>query len=369
MRRTKYKIGRGLALDDLDLIVDDGSGVRSLLAKCSEEVMNRWQESWDSSENGRVTYEFAPDVRSSLKWTRWLNVGWLVGYILTEQLPRCDLLRLSPWLGDSSCRKDEAQPSPLSFVVVVVVVAVVVVVPHDLYHDAIDDEDERLETRRSAARRSRSSLLRVLLLLHQQQQQRSIKFRRRRDRLAREKKKKKKKKKKKNKNFQGRRKSSRTMPFFGLFSFHFFRGKCVRTCKKKKKKKKKDQKEKKKRFQRFKRRAAGASCEWFRSGLLLPSNAYGLVRKTPSVVGCAGLTVRVRGERRGTLGASNAYGLVLFVRRALTGGRRVRGHRPAEQQRHVSDAYGLVRATNPPVAAARTSKCEDSGSGTSVGAV
>ncbi|CAB0033460.1 unnamed protein product [Trichogramma brassicae] len=74
------------------------------------------------------------------------------------------------------------------------------------------------------------------------------------------------------------------------------------------------------RFKRFKRRAAGASCEWFRSGLLLPSNAYGLVRKTPSVVGCAGLTVRVRGERPWHVGASNAYGLVLFVRRALTGG-------------------------------------------------
>lgn len=28
-----------------------------------------------------------------------------------EQLPRCDLLRLSPWLGDSSCRLDET-PSP-----------------------------------------------------------------------------------------------------------------------------------------------------------------------------------------------------------------------------------------------------------------
>ncbi|KAG7196363.1 hypothetical protein KM043_000089 [Ampulex compressa] len=26
---------------------------------------------------------------------------------LLEQLPRCDLLRLSPWLGDSSCRLDE----------------------------------------------------------------------------------------------------------------------------------------------------------------------------------------------------------------------------------------------------------------------
>lgn len=24
-----------------------------------------------------------------------------------EQLPRCDLLRLSPWLGDSSCQIDE----------------------------------------------------------------------------------------------------------------------------------------------------------------------------------------------------------------------------------------------------------------------
>ncbi|KAL7289484.1 hypothetical protein TKK_0016672 [Trichogramma kaykai] len=45
--------------------------------------MNNWQEAWDSSENGRVTYEFAPDVRTSQKWNKCMNVGWLVGYILT----------------------------------------------------------------------------------------------------------------------------------------------------------------------------------------------------------------------------------------------------------------------------------------------
>ncbi|CAB0043331.1 unnamed protein product [Trichogramma brassicae] len=107
-----------------------------------------------------------------------------------------------------------------------------------------------------------------------------------------------------------------------FFLFIFF-VQCVRTCKKKKKKRKKKKKKKKKfqRFQRFKRRAAGASCEWFRSGLLLPSNAYGLVRKTPSVVGvCRPHSESERREEGGHVDASNAYGLVLFVRRALTGG-------------------------------------------------
>ncbi|KAL7294993.1 hypothetical protein TKK_0011702 [Trichogramma kaykai] len=83
MRRTKYRIRRGLALDDLDLVADDGSGMRNLLLKCDEEVMNKWQSDWDSSDKGRVTYEFAPDVRSSMNWCKWMNVGWLVGYILT----------------------------------------------------------------------------------------------------------------------------------------------------------------------------------------------------------------------------------------------------------------------------------------------
>ncbi|CAB0037424.1 unnamed protein product [Trichogramma brassicae] len=83
MRRTGYRIRRGLALDDLDLIADDGSDVRSLLARCNEVAMDKWQEQWDSSDKGRVTYEFVPDVRISQKWSRWMNVGWLVGYILT----------------------------------------------------------------------------------------------------------------------------------------------------------------------------------------------------------------------------------------------------------------------------------------------
>ncbi|KAL7304831.1 hypothetical protein TKK_0003054 [Trichogramma kaykai] len=83
MRRTKYRIRRGLALDDLDLVADDGTGMRNLLLKCDEEVMNKWQSDWDSSDKGRVTYEFAPDVRSSMNWCKWMNVGWLVGYILT----------------------------------------------------------------------------------------------------------------------------------------------------------------------------------------------------------------------------------------------------------------------------------------------
>ncbi|CAB0034360.1 unnamed protein product [Trichogramma brassicae] len=92
IRRTKYKIRRGLALDDLDLITDDGSGVRSLLAKCNEEVMNKWQEAWDSSEKGKVTYELAPDVRILQKWTKWMNVRWLVCYILGKGVILKDVL-------------------------------------------------------------------------------------------------------------------------------------------------------------------------------------------------------------------------------------------------------------------------------------
>ncbi|CAB0044069.1 unnamed protein product [Trichogramma brassicae] len=141
---------------------------------------------------------------------------------------------------------------------------------------------------RSAARQSRSSLSRVLLL-HQQQQQRSIKFRRRRGRLARE--------KKKNKNFQGRRKSSRTMPFFGLFSFLFFRGNAYGLVKKKKKKK--DQKEKKK-ISAIQAQSSRCLVRVVSFGSTAPKQCVWTCMKN-AIGCCAGLTVRVRGERRGTL--------------------------------------------------------------------
>ncbi|CAB0043081.1 unnamed protein product [Trichogramma brassicae] len=94
---------------------------------------------------------------------------------------------------------------------------------------------------------------------------------------------------------------------------------CVRTCKKKKRK---DQKEKK-RFQRFKGRAASAE-------QLVP-RASGFARAYCSQAMCMDLYEKrhrllcrphSESERRaeGYVGASNAYGLVLFVRRALTGG-------------------------------------------------
>ncbi|CAB0028590.1 unnamed protein product [Trichogramma brassicae] len=52
------RIRRGLALSDLDLIADDGSGVRNFLVKCNEEAMNRWQEAWDSSDKGKEQQGF-----------------------------------------------------------------------------------------------------------------------------------------------------------------------------------------------------------------------------------------------------------------------------------------------------------------------
>ncbi|CAB0033435.1 unnamed protein product [Trichogramma brassicae] len=143
-----------------------------------------------------------------------------------EQLPRCDLLRLSPWLGDSSCRKDEAQPSPLSFVVVVVV--------HDLYHDPIDDEDERLETTLGGSSKSKLVVARLAAApaaaAAQHQVSTSSWSSGEREKEEEE--------------FSRSKKVISNDAFLWPFFFSFFSWQCVRTCKKKKKKERSKRKKK-----------------------------------------------------------------------------------------------------------------------------
>ncbi|CAB0037849.1 unnamed protein product [Trichogramma brassicae] len=124
---------------------------------------------------------------------------------------------------------------------------------------------------------------------------------------------------KKNKNFQGRRKSSRTMPFFGLFSFHFFRGNAYGLVKKKKRKIKK---KKKKDSSDSSDSSAEQQC-LVRVVSLGPTAPKQCVWTcTKNAIGCWLCRPHSESERRaeGHVDASNAYGLVLFVRRALTGG-------------------------------------------------
>ena len=84
MRTIVFRLKRGLPLDGLPHL---GDGLRTLGSKdrkalLSEYVHERWQERWDGSSNGRVTYQFIRDVRfvgnnPSFKF----NLG--LGFLLT----------------------------------------------------------------------------------------------------------------------------------------------------------------------------------------------------------------------------------------------------------------------------------------------
>uniref|UniRef100_A0ABD2VWM3 Reverse transcriptase domain-containing protein n=1 Tax=Trichogramma kaykai TaxID=54128 RepID=A0ABD2VWM3_9HYME len=82
-RRTVYKIKKGLDLDEWDFVSRDGSSNDALINRCNRELFVRWQDRWDTSQKGRATYGFLPNVSRALKVRDSVDIGWLEGYIVT----------------------------------------------------------------------------------------------------------------------------------------------------------------------------------------------------------------------------------------------------------------------------------------------
>uniref|UniRef100_A0ABD2W660 Reverse transcriptase domain-containing protein n=1 Tax=Trichogramma kaykai TaxID=54128 RepID=A0ABD2W660_9HYME len=82
-RRTVYKIKKGMDLDDWDFVSRDGSSNDVLVNRCNQELLVRWQDRWDNSQKGRVTYGFLPNVSRALKVRESIDIDWLEGYIVT----------------------------------------------------------------------------------------------------------------------------------------------------------------------------------------------------------------------------------------------------------------------------------------------
>jgi hypothetical protein len=83
-RATRFKIKRSINLLQNDLLfgVDvgqlDAKGVKMAL---NDLVLSLWQSRWNSSQSGRVTYRYIPDVRNAVCFTR--DWGLAAGFLLT----------------------------------------------------------------------------------------------------------------------------------------------------------------------------------------------------------------------------------------------------------------------------------------------
>lgn len=84
-RRTDYRIGRRMRMDEWDLLTEadiEGKDVDECREMSRDAMERRWQERWNECTKGRVTYQFVSDVRF-VRRNKWFDFGLKVGFILT----------------------------------------------------------------------------------------------------------------------------------------------------------------------------------------------------------------------------------------------------------------------------------------------
>ena len=82
---NRYKVRKGLAMNDLDLVSDndwEGRDRCSMYELVDERARDVWQRRWDESDKGRVTHEWIKDVTFSER-TKLFEPSLRVCYLLT----------------------------------------------------------------------------------------------------------------------------------------------------------------------------------------------------------------------------------------------------------------------------------------------
>ncbi|KAK9701483.1 Reverse transcriptase (RNA-dependent DNA polymerase) [Popillia japonica] len=80
-----YMLKKGVRMGENDWMTTDeveGRTLKECLEYVREQIVRKWQERWDSSENGRVTYGYIKNVKF-VSENKWFSFGLNPGFLLT----------------------------------------------------------------------------------------------------------------------------------------------------------------------------------------------------------------------------------------------------------------------------------------------